>query len=73
MRSPLNPDTAPHPAELLTRQEAAQYLQCSTSTVDRLTGSGRLAYYRLGGPARIAVSDLRAYVASTRQTGGRGT
>lgn len=51
---------------LLTVEEAAAFLRTSKTTVYRLAGSRRLAYYKLPGRLRFAEADLIAHVANQR-------
>ncbi|OLP52619.1 hypothetical protein BJF92_14470 [Rhizobium rhizosphaerae] len=47
--------------KLLTEPEAAQILQCSTSTIKRLRFAGKLAYLP-GRPVLIDEADLAVYI-----------
>ena len=46
--------------ELLTRIEAADYLDVSTNTLDRIIRDGSLPFYRIRGQIRIDKTDIDA-------------
>jgi len=58
------PDPIPPDQRLLTREQTAQRLGVSTSTVDRLRYSGRLHAVRVGGRVMFDPDMLGALVAS---------
>ena len=49
---------------LLTKAQVAEYLNVSTSTVDRETAAGRLPYVRISSRRRYREADVLYYVAS---------
>lgn len=53
---------------LLTYEDTARALSCSVRTVKRLVAAGELRAVRVGGGARIRVSDVDAYVAALSPT-----
>lgn len=48
--------------DLLTRQEAADVLRVSLTTMSRIVGSGELPHLRIGSALRIPREALDAYV-----------
>ena len=50
----------PVTSQFLTRRDAAQYLNVSVFTVDRLIAAGRLKGYKLNGHWRFKSIDLEA-------------
>jgi excisionase family DNA binding protein len=52
--------------EVLTKEEAAAFLRCSESTVQRLTREGALTPYRIGQRPRYPVAMLRRFAATHR-------
>ena len=54
--APPAPDNWP---ELLTRKQAAQFLQCSLGTIDNLTRAGILEKVFIGAQPRFRRDDLR--------------
>lgn len=48
--------------DLLTREEAAEVLRVSLTTMSRILGSGRLPHLRIGRAVRIPREALDAYV-----------
>lgn len=52
------------PDEILTIDEVAAYLKASKRTVYRLTTSGNLPAFKLGGTWRFRRSDLDRWIAS---------
>lgn len=57
--------------ELLTRIEAADYLDVSTNTLDRIIRDGSLPFYRIRGQIRIDKTDIDTYI-QHRQYLGHG-
>lgn len=57
----------------LRPRDAARALGVSESTLARLKSSGDLPFVRLGTSVLFAVDDLRAWLASRRQTEGGAT
>jgi excisionase family DNA binding protein len=55
----MRPSYAPR---LLTRQQAAELLQLSISTISRLLKSGELVAHRLGRQWRIPVESVEAFL-----------
>lgn len=55
-------------ANLLTRKQAAEYLNVSTQTVARLSDSGELTCYRVGNMRRYSQEALQAYLEQTART-----
>lgn len=55
----MNPITS---NDLLTRDEAAEVLRVSLTTMSRIIGSGRLPHLRIGRAVRIPREALDAYV-----------
>ena len=57
-------------ARLLTLEEAAEQLACSTRTLRRRIDAGSLPAFRDGGLVRVRLDDLERYIAAnvTRQT-----
>ncbi len=53
------------PDEILTIDEVAAYLKASKRTVYRLTASGKLPAFKLGGTWRFRQSDLKQWIASS--------
>jgi excisionase family DNA binding protein len=53
--------TQPQP-EVLTKAEAARYLRCSESTVQRLTRNGLLTPYRIGQRPRYPRAMLERFI-----------
>lgn len=53
--------------KVLTTRQAANVLQCSPRTVERLTAAGTLPVVHIGRSARIPVEALDAYLAPTPQ------
>jgi excisionase family DNA binding protein len=50
---------------ILTKQEAADYLRCTTRYVERVVRQGRLKAYRPTGKLwRVRLSDLEAFLES---------
>lgn len=47
-------------SELRTKQEAANYLKCSTRTIDRLRAQGLLRAVKVRGMVRFREQDLEA-------------
>lgn len=60
-RCPLNPGA------LLTRRQVADFLGCSTDTVDRRIRSGKLRALIDGRLVRISVVDLDLYVRGAKR------
>jgi excisionase family DNA binding protein len=54
--------------QLLTKQEVAQVIGCSTRTVDRLVTAGRLVAVTAPHGTRVRRTDLTAYLASLPPT-----
>jgi excisionase family DNA binding protein len=52
--------------EVMTKEQAARYLQVSVRTVDRLRERGELAWSDVGNLVRITRSSLDAYLANER-------
>ncbi len=52
--------------ELLTRIKAADYLDVSTNTLDRIIRDGSLPFYRIRGQIRIDKTDIDTYIESCR-------
>lgn len=52
------------PNEILTIDEVAAYLKAGKRTVYRLTASGKLPAFKLGGTWRFRRSDLDQWIAS---------
>ena len=52
---------------LLTTEQAAEYLSVSVRTVKQLMSSGRLAYVKIGRATRLDPADLDAFIAQNRQ------
>ena len=51
---------------ILTKQEAADFLRCTTRYVERVTRQGRLRAYRPTGKLwRVRLSDLEEFLEST--------
>ena len=48
--------------DVLTKQQAAEYLQCSGATIQRLTKAGRLRPYRLGQRPRYPLAMLQRFI-----------
>ena len=46
----------------LSRESAATYLDCVTSTIDRLADGGRLTRYKVGGLSRFDAREIDALV-----------
>lgn len=63
------PQTAPKPTQLLTPNEAAEFLSVSLRTLTRLTATGDLPHARIGGQRRFELEALLAYVARRRRGG----
>jgi excisionase family DNA binding protein len=56
---------------ILTKQEAADYLRCTTRYVERVVKQGRLRAYRPTGKLwRVRLSDLEAFLESGATTNG---
>ena len=51
--------------ELLTRQQAAEFLKMSVMSLDRLRQQGKLKYRRLGNQIRFLATDLEDFVISS--------
>lgn len=65
----LAPAAAPEPDRAVhTRQEAAEVLRTSKTTIDRLLRTGELAYFPVRGRRMIRDLDLQAYMARTGRT-----
>jgi excisionase family DNA binding protein len=60
-------NTRPKVGQLLTVQEAADFLNVSVRFVRRLIAEHRVAVVRLGRHVRLAKSDLEAFVTTSRQ------
>jgi len=56
---------------LLGKSVAAQILNCSTITVDRLRKSGKLKYLRVGDSVKFREEDILAYIAQGIETEAR--
>jgi excisionase family DNA binding protein len=54
---------------LLTKSDVANFLQCSTRTVDRLRAVGDLRATEVRGRIRFHPDDVLSYVAAQRQKG----
>ena len=52
---------------LLTTEQAAEYLSVSVRTVKQLMSSGRLRYIKIGRATRLDPADLDAFIAQNRQ------
>lgn len=57
----MGPDSS-KPAALLTREDVAQILSCSTRTVDRLVASGDLPAIRIGKLVRFNPETIQRLV-----------
>lgn len=51
----------------LSKREAAEYLGCSTKTLERMMAAG-LKYYQMTGHPRFKKSDLDAFAEQFRRT-----
>ena len=65
-------ETQPPDAILLTRNQAADRLQVSWKTIQRLTRAGELASVKIGALIRYRPEDLEAYAASRVRAAGGG-
>jgi len=76
-RDPLRPRRAPEPEapeaepsgidrerDVMTLREAAEYLNCHTSTLYRMVNQGSIPGFRLGGGWRFRRTDLDEWIAS---------
>jgi len=56
---------------ILTKQQAAEYLQATTRYIERMAASGRLRVFKLTGKLwRVRQSDLDAFLESGASIGG---
>ena len=58
-----------HPEPLMTRKEAAQYLNCSLVTIHALMKNGRLPYTKLGASTKFNRSDVERLAKTSRRAG----
>ena len=47
---------------LLTKKEVAEFLRVSERTLDRLTETGALKFFKVGGAKRFALSDVESFL-----------
>ena len=53
----------------LTLAEAAEYLRVSSRTVYRWCAKGKLKYFRVAKSTRVALSDLKRFIANNTEGG----
>lgn len=58
-----------HPEPLMTRKEAAQYLNCSLVTIHALMKDGRLPYSKLGASTKFNRADVERLAKASRRAG----
>jgi excisionase family DNA binding protein len=53
---------------LLTKKEVAEFLRVSERTVDRLTETGALNFFKIGGAKRFGRSDVESFLEVSKMT-----
>lgn len=53
---------------LLTKKEVAEFLKVSERTVDRLTESGALKFFKIGGAKRFGRADVESFLEGAKMT-----
>ena len=59
--------------KLISKQDAADILGVSVSTVERLIADGDLPMYKIRGQCRLMTSDVRTYIAGCRRVAAKAT
>lgn len=57
--------------KLISKQDAADMLGVSVSTVERLIADGDLPMYKIRGQCRLMTSDIKTYIAGCRRVAAK--
>jgi len=55
-----------HQIDLLTRKEAAEYLKISLSTLDKMTKSDQIPFYKIGDSIKYIKTEINEFLKSKR-------